>query len=86
MPEIWTINRILARNGRARKIQIYEPKPKQYPGFTSNNPNDIQQGDILGPRYIKGDGRFYLLIIWRRLGTPKFFQMDNELAFWGSNR
>jgi transposase InsO family protein len=114
IPEIWTINRILARNGKVRRKQKYEPKLKSYPSFLSDNPNDLQQGDILGPRYIKGGWRFYslnvmdiarhkvalspirtkqdmkvtdaLISAWRRLGIPKFFQMDNELVFRGSNR
>ena len=114
IPEIWTINRILARNGKVRRKQKYEPKLKSYPSFPSDNPNDLQQGDILGPRYIKGGWRFYslnvmdiarhkialspirtkqdmkvtdaLISAWRRLGIPKFFQMDNELVFRGSNR
>lgn len=114
IPEIWTINRILARNGKVRGKRKYEPKLKSYPSFPSDNPNDLQQGDIIGPRYIKGGGRFYslnvmdiarhkialspirtkqdmkvtdaLISAWRRLGIPKFFQMDNELVFRGSNR
>jgi len=114
IPEIWTINRILAHNGKVRRKQKYEPKLKSYPSFPSDNPNDLQQGDILGPRYIKGGGRFYslnvmdiarhkvalspirtkqdmkvtdaLISAWRHLGIPKFFQMDNELVFRGSNR
>lgn len=114
LPEIWTINRILARHGKVRKREKYEPKGKPYPNFPSEAPNDLQQGDLVGPRYIKGEGRFFslnvmdvarhkvalsplrtkedkkvvaaLLSIWQRLGIPKYFQMDNELVFRGSNR
>jgi len=27
-----------------------------------------------------------LIQIWKKLGTPDFLQMDNELSFWGNNR
>ena len=70
--------------------------------------------DLVGPRHIKGDGRFYslnlidtsthmvhihlirsksadeilpgLVEFWSRVGLPDCIQMDNELAFRGSNR
>jgi putative transposase len=56
--------------------------------------------DLVGPRYIKGDGRFIessrtkeddniaqgLLRCWKSMGLPDFLQMDNELSFRGSNR
>lgn len=114
IPYPWTINRILCRYGKVRKRMRYEPKGTPYPYFPREAPNDLQQGDFLGPRYIKGDGRFYslnvmdvarhkvalspirtkqdtsvvssLILIWSRLGIPKYFQMDNELVFRGSNR
>jgi len=72
------------------------------------------QMDLVGPRYIKGDGRFYSFNIidiethtcytkpirtkssdeivnaiaefWHKFGLPDALQMDNELAFRGSNR
>lgn len=114
IPEIWTINRILSRHGKVKKQERYEPKGTPYPHFPREVPNELQQGDLLGPRYIKGDGRFYslnvmdifrhkvaispirtkqdqvlidvLISIWDRLGTPKYFQMDNANIFRGSNR
>lgn len=70
--------------------------------------------DLIGPRYIKGDGRFYSINLidvtthscfvkavrtkssegivqtiasfWQIHGMPDALQMDNELAFRGSNR
>jgi hypothetical protein len=76
--------------------------------------NNIHQADIVGPRYIKGDGRFYsfnvidvathqaylesrrsqgdsqiasaLMRCWKAMGMPDFLQLDNALAFRGSNR
>jgi len=70
--------------------------------------------DLVGPKYIRGDGRFYSFNIidtethtcftkpirtkssdeivraiaefWHKFGLPDALQMDNELAFRGSNR
>ncbi len=72
------------------------------------------QMDLIGPRYIKGDGKFYSINLidvtthscfvkavrtkssegivqaiasfWQTHGMPDALQMDNELAFRGSNR
>jgi len=61
-PPIWSINRILKRNG---KIQPKEKRRKKksnvsYTWFTEPYyPGHIFQSDLIGPRYIKGDGRFY---------------------------
>ncbi len=63
-PPIWSINRILKRNGKIR------PKEKRrknksnvaYTWFTEPYyPGHIYQSDLIGPRYLKGDGRFYCL-------------------------
>jgi transposase len=109
VPPIWTINRVISRHGLNKAI----PKQKQhreYPDlFTCT-----QQMDLVGPRYIKGDGRFYSLNMidiethyafskpmrvkssqeivraiaefWSSYQMPDALQMDNELAFRGSNR
>jgi len=108
-PQVWTINRVIARNG----LNKVEPKVKQsrdYPELFVLT----HQMDLVGPRYIKGDGRFYSLNIidlvthtgyakpirvktsneiikalaefWHSFGLPDALQMDNELAFRGSNR
>jgi hypothetical protein len=53
-PPVWTINRIIARNG----LNQHTPKRKQskeYPELYVHS----HQMDLVGPRYIKGDGRFY---------------------------
>ena len=108
-PEVWTINRILARNG------VNKPKPvqrsnKEYPRLFFHT----HQMDLVGPRWLKGDGRFYSVNVidcysrsclavpvrtkesanivqvlagfWTSHGIPAALQLDNELAFRGSNR
>jgi len=108
-PPIWTINRVIARSGLNKAV----PKLKQthdYPVLFV----ETHQMDLVGPRYIKGDGRFYSINIidisthsiftkpirikssgeivpaiaefWHNFGLPDALQMDNELAFRGSNR
>lgn len=108
-PPIWTINRVISRNG-LNKIPPKAKRSHDYPElFLSTH-----QMDLVGPRYIKGDGRFYSINIidiethtcftkpirikssdeivmaiaefWHEFGLPDALQMDNELAFRGSNR
>lgn len=109
-----TIKRILKRESLIRKKEPRVSKGKAYPKMGAAFANNIHQADIVGPRFIKGDGRFYSLNImdiathrvklnpsrrkndesmaegliqtWKKLGTPDFLQMDNELSFRGSNR
>jgi putative transposase len=53
-PPVWTINRVIARHG-LNKIPLKVKKHHDYPDlFISTH-----QMDLVGPRYIKGDGRFY---------------------------
>ena len=58
-----TIKRILSREGLQRKKVPYIPKGKVYPKPEAICANNIHQADIVGPRFIKGDGRFYTLNI-----------------------
>ena len=61
-PPSWTINRVLKRNGRIQEKSSKEKREKEtsYPYFTeAYYPGHIHQSDLVGPRYIKGDGRFY---------------------------
>jgi len=110
-PPIWTINRILTRSGLNKKPSTsYRKSNKDYPTLFFHT----HQMDLVGPRYIKGDGRYYTLNIvdtecrscfirpvrtksakdvfkalvsfWSAHGMPDALQMDNELAFRGSNR
>jgi putative transposase len=62
IPQIWTINRILKRNGLVcQPEKRYQPKGKPYPSFPDRplKANTLHQFDIIGPRYLKGDGCFY---------------------------
>lgn len=56
-----TIKRILKREGLQRKKEPYIPKGKVYPKPEALCSNNIHQADLVGPRFIKGDGRFYSL-------------------------
>jgi len=56
---ISTINRILKRNGLIIKRNKYEPSGIAYPKTGDDFANSVHQLDVVGPRYIKGDGRFY---------------------------
>ncbi len=110
-PPVWTINRILTRHGLNKKPVVKHRKSdKDYPVLFFHN----HQMDFIGPRYIKGDGRYYMVSIidtecrschlqptrkkssqeafnalvafWTSHGLPDALQMDNDLAFRGSNR
>lgn len=108
-PPVWTINRIIARNGLNKPKPAFK-SPKEYPELFIHT----HLMDLVGPRWLKGDGRFYSVNIidscsrvcsvnpvrtkssagiakaladfWRTHGMPDALQMDNELAFRGSNR
>jgi putative transposase len=58
VPPVWTINRILKRNGLIAK-PVYVPRGTPYPAPTANQPGDVQQLDVVGPRYLAGGERFY---------------------------
>jgi putative transposase len=60
-PSIATINRILKRNDLVRKREKYVPKGTPYPAPCVIRSNDLHQLDVIGPRYLKGDGRFYAI-------------------------
>jgi len=108
-PPVWTINRIIARHGLNDQPPVRK-QVKDYPELFIH----AHQMDLVGPRYIKGDGRFYSVNIidnishschakpirvksseeilhavvdfWQTQGLADSLQMDNELAFRGSNR
>lgn len=110
-PAVWTINRILSRHGLNKKPSgLYLKSNKDYPKLFIHT----HQMDLIGPRYIRGDGRYFtvnlidtechsccvgpvrtkstaaivevLASFWAIHGIPDALQMDNELAFRGSNR
>jgi putative transposase len=108
-PPVWTINRIIARHG-LNKTKPRCKSDKEYPQLFFHS----HQMDLVGPRWLKGHGRFYSVNLidtcsrvcsvepvrtkasdgivrsiagfWARHGIPDALQMDNELAFRGSNR
>lgn len=109
LPAVWTINRIIAKHGLNKQLSVHK-NPKEYPDLFWHT----HQMDLVGPRYIKGDGKFYSINLidttthscfvkavrtkssdgivgaiasfWQTHGMPDALQMDNELAFRGSNR
>lgn len=108
-PAIWTINRVIAKHGLIKE-NVGHKTLKEYPDLFWHT----HQMDLVGPRYIKGDGKFYsinlidvttrtclvkaartkssegiveaIVSFWQTHGIPDALQMDNELAFRGSNR
>jgi len=42
-----------------RKRHKYEPKGTDYPALKATQSNFLHQFDVVGPRYLKTDGRFY---------------------------
>jgi transposase len=62
-PPISTINKILRRNNLVLKRTKYTPKGVSYPSLLITHSNYVHQIDIVGPRYLKEDGRFYSINI-----------------------
>ena len=58
-PPISTINKVLKRNDLVKVRKRYEPKGTNYPALTVDHSNFMHQFDLVGPRYLKTDGRFY---------------------------
>ena len=58
-PSLATINRIIKRNNLVHKRPKYTPKGVNYPALVVTYSNYLHQLDVIGPRYLKNDGRFY---------------------------
>ena len=58
-PPISTINKILRRNDLIHQKTKYIPKGVNYPSLAISRSNYLHQLDVVGPRYLKEDGRFY---------------------------
>ena len=58
-PPIPTINKVIKRNKLTRKSPKYVSKNVNYPSLEITKSNYLHQFDLLGPRYLKDDGRFY---------------------------
>jgi transposase-like protein len=62
-PPISTINKILRRNDLIHQKTKYIPKGVNYPSLVISQSNYLHQLDVVGPRYLKEDGRFYSINI-----------------------
>jgi putative transposase len=58
-PPISTINKIIKRNNLIPEKNRYNPKGVDYPYKEVKESNILHQFDLIGPRYLKNDGRFY---------------------------
>lgn len=58
-PPLITINKVIKRNNLTRKRPKYQPKGVDYPAVEVTRSNHLHQFDVVGPRYLKTDGRFY---------------------------
>ena len=84
LPSQATINRIISRNNLTRKRPKYISKNKDYPSPDITKTNLLHQLDVVGPRYLKSDGRFYSINIIdafdrRALVNPKRRQTRIEI-------
>jgi len=61
-PPISTINKILSRGQLIHQKKRYVPKGVDYPSPIVTRSNDLYLLDVMGPRYLKTDGRF--VYIW----------------------
>lgn len=58
-PSVATINRIIRKHGLTRSKPVYVKSGIDYP----EEPLNMQLMDLVGPRYLRGGSRFYLLTI-----------------------
>lgn len=58
LPNVWTINRVIHKHGISKQTSNHK-KIKDYPELFWH----IHQMDLVGPRYIKGDGKFFSINI-----------------------
>jgi transposase-like protein len=89
-PSVATINRILRKYGLTRKKVKYQKSGIEYPEV----PEDTQIMDLIGPRYLRGGKRYYLLTIisndTRHAGVyPILSKSGNDItqgviSFWKS--
>ena len=63
LPSTSTVNRVIKRNDLTRKRPKYSPKGTDYPSLDITKSNYLHQMDVVGPRYLKSDGRFYSINI-----------------------
>lgn len=58
-PSVSTINRVLKKNGLIKQSKTTIGKSKEYP----DHYHDVQQMDLIGPRYLKGGFKFYVFTV-----------------------
>lgn len=75
IPSVWTINRTLARNNIIDKAIPYK-KRKDYPELFIHT----HIMDLVGPRYIKGNGRFYSVNLIDTLTHTAFVKVVRSKA------
>ncbi len=59
LPSTATISRVIKRNNLVRKRPKYTLKGVNYPSLEVIQSNYLHQFDLVGPRYLKTDARFY---------------------------
>lgn len=92
LPSIRTIGRILVRQDLVRRRRgPYQPKGKSYPSLEAQKAGDVHQSDFVGPRYLHGPIRFYMLhsvdLATRRCAVEPLFERKAQTAingFWAS--
>jgi hypothetical protein len=61
-PSVATVNRLLRAHGVFdRELRRRPSKGKRYPAPEAVYPNQVHQSDFIGPRYLRGGTRFYVL-------------------------
>lgn len=89
-PSVATVNRILSKHGLTKSKPIYVKSGIDYP----EEPLNMQLMDLIGPRYLRGGERFYLLNIisndTRHAGVFPILSKsadditDSVVSFWKS--
>ena len=82
-PSMATINRVIKRYHLIQKRPRYSPKGTNYPCLTIIRSNELHQIDMIGPRYLKGDGKFYavnILDAFDRRGSIHLKRRQNRVA------
>ena len=82
-PPIVTINKIFKRNSLVHKRGKYSPKGVNCPSLIAAHSNYVHQIDVVGPRYIKEDGRFYpinIIDVFDRRNSTNPERRQNRIA------
>jgi putative transposase len=80
---IVTSNKILKRNSLVHKWGKYSPKEINCPSLIVIHSNYVHQIDVVGPRYIKEDGKFYsinIIDVFDRRNSTNLERRQNRIA------